>query len=140
MAKAIKLKNNTYWDSTTVVHNKKNLNNVIDNLINYTTGEQVVGKYLGKTLYKKTIYQTLPVGDGANVFSIPNAIIHKYEGLVESNYGYWWSIPNPYYEEEGYKNYVQFNSSRNKITINCNAFYNTSCTIDLTLYYTKTTD
>lgn len=35
MAKSIKLKNNTYWDSSGIVHEKKTLKSIIDNLKNY---------------------------------------------------------------------------------------------------------
>lgn len=35
MAKSIKLKNNTYWDSSGIVHEKKILKNIINNLRNY---------------------------------------------------------------------------------------------------------
>ncbi len=161
--KSIKFKDNIYLDSTGIVHNKVKLSDKLNNIVKttktssddstyscsyinesikdkYTTDEQIVGTYLGKPLYKKTIYQKLPTGSGNNEFTIINGVIHFYEGLVQSNYTFWWSIPSYLSTETGYHNTVQFKNNRSTININCESYYNTSCYIDLTLYYTKTTD
>ena len=128
----------TKTDSDTDVYSCSYINESIKD--KYTTDEQIVGTYLGKPLYKKTIYQTLPTGYGDNEFTIENAVIRFYEGLVQSRYAFWWSIPSYLTNETNYHNTAQFKNNRSTIDVRCQSYYDTSCFIDLTLYYTKTTD
>lgn len=57
MAKSIKLKNNMYWDSTSITHNKEKLSDKLNNLEHYSTEETFTGKYWidGKKIYRKVI-------------------------------------------------------------------------------------
>lgn len=57
MSKAIRPINNTYWDSTGIVHNKKKLSDILDRMQNYSVDEVDTGKKWidGKPIYRKTI-------------------------------------------------------------------------------------
>lgn len=52
MGKSIKLKDELCWDSSSIVHGQTKL---ID-ILSFSTKEHIVGTYLGKPLYAKTIY------------------------------------------------------------------------------------
>jgi len=55
MAKSIKLKNEIYLDSSSIVHNKQSL----EKILNYSTEEQIVGKWIdSKPIYRKVIVIT----------------------------------------------------------------------------------
>ena len=66
MSKSIKLQNNTYLDSTSVVHNKQKLNEILDNSMVYSTEENLVGIWIdGKPFYKKVLtISNLSIKDG----------------------------------------------------------------------------
>lgn len=52
MSKSIKIKNNTYIDSTGIVHNKV----LLSDILNYSTNEKKVGTwYDGKPVYEKLV-------------------------------------------------------------------------------------
>ncbi len=56
MSKSLKLKNNNYWDSKGIVHNKVLLNDIL----NFSTDEKKVGIWIdGKPIYEKTVSITL---------------------------------------------------------------------------------
>lgn len=71
MAKSIKLKDNIFWDSETVSHNRKNLKTILNNLkLNYTgvyNLELVGGDTYQLELPENTIFvEPLLFGDGSN--------------------------------------------------------------------------
>lgn len=54
MSKSIKFKNNNYLDSSSIVHNKKSLKNILDEKEVYTNEEQKIGIWTdGKPIYRK---------------------------------------------------------------------------------------
>lgn len=63
MSKAIKLDNNVYLDSSSIVHNKTKLSDILD----YSLNERKIGTWIdGKPLYRKVIKHTIN-GTTANV-------------------------------------------------------------------------
>lgn len=84
MGKAIKLKNENYWDSSAIVHNKEPLSTVIDNMsqdisgIRKVTGTIPVGQYFQ---YPFLYF----VGLAGLKISIPNYEIQKIFTVTVSN-------------------------------------------------------
>ncbi len=59
MAKSIKLKNNTYLDSTSIVHNREKLSNILNMNITTSTIYKANFKYKNKDVYIKYVEATL---------------------------------------------------------------------------------
>lgn len=56
MSKSIKFKNDNYWDSTSIVHNRQQL----DKILNKSVDEQEIGLlYDGRRLYRRIIHFSL---------------------------------------------------------------------------------
>ena len=93
MAKSIKLKNNMYWDSTSITHNKEKLSDKLNNLEHKTTEETFTGKYWidGKKIYRKVITGTFGEGDKAH--GITNPKFHILQGNYTNSNGITFVIP-----------------------------------------------
>ncbi len=56
MSKSLKLKNNNYWDSKGIAHNKV----LLSDILNYSTNEKKIGTWIdGKPVYEKTASITM---------------------------------------------------------------------------------
>ena len=77
---------------------------------------------------------------GEVIFSIQNAKITDYEGLIHSKWGPWYKINAQFLAEKGYETFSCLNNERNQLSIFCGSFYTTSSQYEITLEYTKTTD
>lgn len=73
MSKSIKLKNNTYWDSSSITHNKIKLQDIL----NYDFKEVQVGYWFGNPLYR--ICRSIHIQSTGNqaVLSLPSGAIVK---------------------------------------------------------------
>ena len=117
-----------------------NQGRLLNQKLNYYIEETVIGTWIdGKPLYRKVLEGTLP-NTGTVVFSIPNAKIINYDGLIKSKWDYWYKINDQYTNEQGYEIYSALNSNRNELSIFCGSFYTTSSQYEITVEYTKTTD
>lgn len=116
-----------------------NMGRVLNQKLNYSTEETVIGTWMGKPLYRKVLTGTLP-NTGTVVFSIQDAKITDYDGFIQSKWDYWYKINDQYTTEQGYEIYSALNSNRNELSIFCGSFYTTSSQYEITLEYTKTTD
>lgn len=131
-------------NSTNVVDKEKNTYSaeIIDKFISYSTEEQVVGTYLGKTLYRKVIVQNLTKAN--ETISVGHSIT-KVEGIIESKYANGWLIPNHPYNSSNKDAYFcdLFISAGNIYLELGSSLYGSATTqanIKLTVEYTKTTD
>lgn len=79
MAKSIKFKNDTYLDSTSIVHDKTNLSDIL----NYSTQPVAIGKWVDG---KKTVYRQIFYNENENVASI--LIDFNFADIVLNVYGY----------------------------------------------------
>ena len=78
MPKTIKLKDNTYFDSSGVMHNKETLNTILDNNLNKNTGFKVFSiSTISPTT--ETIYQVLD-------YTIPEDGTYLIIGYLHPNY------------------------------------------------------
>lgn len=78
MLKTIKLKDNTYFDSSGVMHNKETLNTILDNNLNKNTGFKVFSiSNISPTT--ETIYQVLD-------YTIPEDGTYLIIGYLHPNY------------------------------------------------------
>ncbi len=117
-----------------------NQGRLLNQKLNYYIEETVIGTWIdGKPLYRKVLEGTLP-NTGTVVFSIQNAKIINYDGLIKSKWDYWYKINDQYTTEQGYEIYSALNSNRNELSIFCGSFYTTSSQYEITIEYTKTTD
>lgn len=125
----------------------KNYENRLAALEEYSTEEQVVGKWIdGKTLYKKTIIATSPTvetdGTAANVYIDISSLNAKFIGVLNA-----YSILDtgdiiglPYTNNSGrvFRTYANTITQKLLIGTNSTSFSRRTCYI--TLIYTKTTD
>lgn len=116
-----------------------NMGRTLNEKLNYSTEEIVIGTWMGKPLYRKVLTGTLP-NTGTVVFSIQDAKITDYDGFIQSKWDYWYKINDQYTTEQGYEIYSALNSNRNELSIFCGSFYTTSSQYEITVEYTKTTD
>ena len=117
-----------------------NQGRLLNQKLNYYIEETVIGTWIdGKPLYRKVLEGTLP-NTGTVIFSIQDAKIINYDGLIKSKWGYWYKINDQYTAEQGYEIYSALNSNRNELSIFCGSFYTTSSQYEITIEYTKTTD
>lgn len=83
MSKSIKLNNDTFWDSSAVSHNKKSLNDILNNVVcDYTLPENKSYMSIPVALEPNAVYRfelsIVFIGAERNVFLVPN-------GLWENN-------------------------------------------------------
>lgn len=78
MPKTIKLKDNTYFDSSGVMHNKETLNTILDNNLNKNTGFKIFGM--------PTIYETTETKHQILDYTIPDDGTYLIIGYLHSNY------------------------------------------------------
>lgn len=116
-----------------------NMGKVLGDRSNYSTQETVIGTWMGKPLYRKVLTGTLP-NTGEVKFSIQNAKITDYEGIIQSKWGFWYKINDQFTTEQGYEIYSALNDNRNELSLFCGSFYTTNSQYEITLEYTKTTD
>lgn len=79
MAKSIKFKNDTYLDSTSIVHDKTNLSDIL----NYSTQPVAIGKWIDG---KKTVYRKVLYSDNENTGSI--LVDFNFADMILNVYGY----------------------------------------------------
>lgn len=124
MAKSIKLKNDTYLDSTSVTHNKTKLSDILS----YSTNEIPIGKYHdGKTIYKKTIKSTYSEKQSNFVLLSNISTLIKGYGYCKGSGGTKQFIPMP-------NAFLQVNTS-NQLVLNASNMI--SVEYEVTLEYTK---
>ena len=107
MSKSLKLKNNNYWDSTGIVHNKKNLNQILDNI-------EVTNLFEGKTQSEITLAESV---ENFDYIEILHTRDENSEGYVTTR------VYNPNGKTVGlYSNYCGINDdyARNKSNYNKN--------------------
>lgn len=143
MSKSIKLQNNTYLDSSSIVHNKKSLKELLDDGNVYSTKEKRIGIWTdGKPLYEKTL--------------ITNT---SFSGSVEISHGVsnydkmWIDLSNSYYNA-GKTNLPLIHNSywgdfsqktdamvyNEKVLLYTDGGWGSDWEKVITLHYTKTTD
>ncbi len=127
MAKSIKFRNDTYLDSSSVVHNK----NKLSDILSYSTNEIPIGKYYdGKTIYKKTIKSTYTEKqENFTLLSNISTLVKGY-GYCKGSGGTKQFVPMP-------NAFLQLNSS-NQIVLNASNMI--SIEYEITLEYTKLKD
>lgn len=144
MSKSIKFKNNNYLDSSSIVHNRELLKNILDKKEVYSTEEQKIGTWIdGKTAYQKTFVVSTPTEPNKDtvVLDIPSNIksfIKTDAQLFASNINVITRIPY-YFSSE---NYGMLWNDLNTRTIQMLVTNNLYCNQELIirLVYTKTTD
>lgn len=92
-----------------------------------------------KPIYRKVLQGTLPVGSGENIFTIANANIINYNGIIKSIYNQWWVMPSSY-SDNNYRIYVYISGNRTQLKVDCGSYFNTNSQYEITVEYTKTTD
>ena len=136
MAKSVKFKDNTYLDSSSIVHNKTKLSDILT----YSTAEQKVGTWIdGKPIYRKVIQK-----DGI-VSNNNNAVNHNISnfGTLVSARGYlfaqnqYYILPRPSAGNLSYYVELQVSSTQVKFPTGTNANFDYGLAI---IEYTKTTD
>lgn len=107
----------------------------------YSTEEVKTNKVWidGKQIYRKVLTGTLPTGSGENVFTIPNAKIINFNGIIKATYDQWWTIPT-IYSNDGYRIYTYISGDRTQLKVDCGGYFDTNSQYEIIIYYTKTTD
>ena len=120
-------------------------NGFVQSQFNYSTEEQVIGKWIdGKPLYQKTYTGTLTADKGTNQCWIDENFgttykvdkIIKMEGIAQDA-GYWVTSINDY-EADNAKVMIWYNTSTKGLHLNINGYV--GGTYHITICYTKTTD
>lgn len=128
---------------TVVNNNDDELTTINTNLTNattYSTDEIRVGTWINnKPIYRKVLTGTLPIGSGENVFTISNANIINFNGMVKSTYDQWWPIPS-IYSEDNYRIYTYISLDRTQLKVYCGSYFSTNSQYEIIIEYTKTTD
>lgn len=128
MAKSVKLDNDTYIDSTGIVHNKTKLSDILT----YSTDEKVVGTWIdGKPLYRK-VYSTT---SKANI-DLSN-LNYDYIEIIRTRLKVSGYTRNPYYTSSS-DYFRTLIDAQKKLTIEASASSISNWTT--VLEYTKTTD
>lgn len=139
MAKSIKIPNDNYLDSTSIVHNKEPLNRVL--VDTYSTEEVKTNKVWidGKPIYRKVFKGTSTTQRGVSIsFSGLNLeTLTHVEGFLYSIYNQWWSIHNYYGHSTEY--WTSWNSNGTSLGVDTGIYFNYPPYI-IILEYTKTTD
>ena len=139
MSKAIKLKNNTYIDSTGIVHNKELLSSIIntersniDKLQSYSSSEMDTGKIWidGRKIYSKSFVKSVASNFSGKVQTgLTNVTILKFDGMAYSST---FTIPLIFYN--GYYNFCHMDRKGTYFQIQLNW----SCNyIIITIEYVK---
>lgn len=117
--------------------------NITDSFKNnniYSETETVIGKWIdNKPIYRKVLTGTLPTGSGENVFTVPNAKIINFNGIIKSTYNQWWPIP-AIYSEDNYRIYTYISLDRTQLKVDCGSYFSTNSQYEIIIEYTKTTD
>lgn len=99
----------------------------------YSTTEQVVGTWIdGKTLYEKTVSETITNSSAQVIATVVGAEYKRIEGFVSSSSGV---VPVPY--NDGTSFYVPYTDSDDVILAKSNAGQGVGNTLILTIQYTK---
>lgn len=116
--------------------------------LDYSTSEKVVGTWLGKPLYQKTITGTTGSSSNPDIYTSIGASIDKVvyikAMLLDSEYNQWTSLPREYYNSGGLlQNFAvvknsQDNSHPNSLRVFVQTHYESE--FIATLQYTKTSD
>lgn len=110
--------------------------------VNYTEDEQIIGQWMGKTLYQKTInVGSLSAGQDIQVDAPSNIdkVIRMFGNAHSSNYNQWVNINFPHQNITAYIVTAAYLASTNKINIHTGTDFALD-EIYMTLQYTKTTD
>lgn len=85
---------NYYLDTTGIMHNKTSL----DKILNYSTEEQIVGKWInGKDVYKRVIYlDAVQPGATQHDIGLKNCTLIRTEGYYFSPLGRFYFLPFKY--------------------------------------------
>lgn len=118
------------------------LDNYLNNLNEYSTDEQVIGKWIdGKPIYRKVINTTKSqVSDIMTNLHIKRLIstVGSYATSIYSNS---WPIPSYYVEEPQYDIGLMGGAIPGEnVSITFGSYYNDDSAVILVLEYTKTTD
>lgn len=94
----------------------------------------------GKPIYRRVVTGTVNTpGQGQTVTTISNIRqILTIRGVMYSNYGQWWNIPN-YHGEAGYVSSI-YCDANGKINLGVGNFYGAGKPFIIILEYTKSTD
>lgn len=113
----------------------------INNPDSYSTSEVKTNKVWidGKPIYRKVLTGTLPIGSGENVFTISNAKIINFNGIIKSTYNQWWTIPS-IYSDDNYRIYTYISGDRTQLKVDCGSYFSTNSQYEIIIEYTKTTD
>ena len=139
MAKSIKLNNETYIDSSGVIHNQNALsvllNSYNDNL-KFNHNETEIGTWLGKPLYRKVISLTPTSATTYISHEITNLdkIINAYGNVTRTN-GYRNLIPCNYTNWEIFL--YDFNNAQITLKFSTNQWNSGVKNVDIVLEYTK---
>ena len=127
-----------YYEPTLSIRTSNGIFQEVDiNEDNYSLGEQVVGTYLGKPLYKRTFNATSPSQTSSSDVIITLAsecIIRKYEGMLQSAVNAKYQL-NTWFSDSDYI-YIYVDSLY-KLRVKVGHTSYTSRPIEITLWYTK---
>lgn len=99
----------------------------------YSTAEQVVGTWVdGKTLYEKTVSETITNSSAQVIATVVGAEYKRIEGFVSSSSGV---VPVPF--NDGTSLYVPYTDGNDVILAKSNASQGVGNTLILTIQYTK---
>jgi len=136
LPKSIKLANDTYLDSSSIVHNKQKLSDILNKDV-YSFDETIIGTWVnGKPLYRKVIN----CGSSSKNESIPHNIKNMDFVMVNGymNIAGVGGYPLPWFNSFAEGNYIKISVSSEYIIKNANNSWNMN--VIAILEYTKTTD
>lgn len=73
MAKSIKLTNDTYWDSSNIIHQQTKL----DDILNFDEKIVKVGTWYGRTLYRISVSISIMSKGNQTIYTLPKGAIIK---------------------------------------------------------------
>ena len=113
MGKSIKLKNNNYWDSDSVVHNKLSLKTLLNNINSSVTNYSLSSVAVTNTTTAKTVLTV----------TIPETGIYLFTGFASPNY----------YGQSGRELITRLKRNDNEIWRNVNVFNTYTWTAENTI-------
>lgn len=148
MSKSYKLEEGTYIDDKSIVHENggkhTNLNTILKDLENsnvYSTEEVVVGTYMGKTKYRKTIVMS-NVTETNKTYDLSSISIETC--MIDSSHSYFeqgnYQIPIECYGGTTDYSRAFYDSNAKLLYVQFGTTYTMSKKIYITIEYTKTSD
>lgn len=137
MSKSIKFKNNNYLDSSSIVHNKEVLSEVLNKKV-YSNDEQKIGIWTdGKPVYRTTFYQRLNQNTTVkNISDLKVKEIVGYQALMKGDNGT--MFPAVYFASN--EDNARWFTNSNMTEITFHSTYSGDRGVIFTFEYTKTTD